>query len=56
MDLYALQQWLEWQFMEYNKSELIGVKMKYDIDRELKYFSLFSGSMVGHLYPLINAG
>lgn len=30
--------------------------MKYDIDKELKYFSLFSGSMVGHLYPLINVG
>ena len=30
--------------------------MKYDIDKELKYFSLFSGSMVGRLYPLINTG
>ena len=28
--------------------------MKYDIDRELKSLSLFSGGAVGRLYPLIN--
>ena len=30
--------------------------MKYDIDEELKSLSLFSGSVVGKLYPLINIG
>ena len=30
--------------------------MKYDIDSELKSISAYSGSMVGRLYPLLNAG
>ncbi len=30
--------------------------MKYDIDEELKSLSVFSGSVVGKLYPLINIG
>ena len=30
--------------------------MKYDIDEELKSLSIFSGSVVGKLYPLINIG
>ena len=29
--------------------------MKYNLDTELKFFSIFSGSMVGRLYPLLNA-
>ena len=30
--------------------------MRYPIDKELKSLSIFSGSMVGHLYPVINIG
>ena len=32
----------------------IGVKMKYQIDKELKSISIYSGSMVGRLYPMVN--
>ena len=28
--------------------------MKYPIDKELKSISIFSGSMVGRLYPMVN--
>ena len=30
--------------------------MKYNIDKELKSISIYSGSMVGRLYPLVNIG
>ncbi len=29
-------------------------KMKYPIDKELKSISIYSGSMVGRLYPMVN--
>ena len=28
--------------------------MKYAIDKELKSISIYSGSMVGRLYPMVN--
>lgn len=34
----------------------IGSGMKYSIDKELKSLSIYSGSLVGRLYPMINIG